>query len=765
MRQLTCLLSLVLLAAAAPPAVQAAVAVTRLEGFNKTWQFINTDAVYDEIEYPNGYYKDYNADGLPDYLVCLKASKGGSMRLFTLNTAASGGDKTYATHKTAGRDFTASPGAFMPHYVFTPRAPKADTPDLVVAGSNSTASSAECTNFTFHRLNKTDKAWATEKQWTITMPFKAVWVAQWPEYSYDSDDYPDFFIYNSVAPTGNRRFVLGYYNGQTGTLIWQRTLNLAPEDTGSAFPGMPSTSDIIIHPLPLLPVGRVGNGDFDNDGKPEIYCLYSYMTFDMEAGEMGHNMMINVLNSSGVPLPPYSASWTRLGPANAATSLLPSPNADYDQDGFRDLIVVNPNYTPNSLPVFQGYSLKKRMTLFSSTNTDFGNGIGDAAAFRTIEPINLSRYNHIDMTGDGKRDLHVYRDKGVFTDDEGDDYPMPLKIGLFHTVAGGRKMWLSSAATFANFDRAHMLANDFNYDDIYDFALFKNPTSPGAPTWTIGNTAITASGATLGKQFTYTSSASGLLGVDQEFFANSVVAGNLGDMDNNGQRDTWASLAWEIEDGGVTKRAGGSVVIYNTPPPSSSASASRYAALDVLVSNEDWTPYLMLNEATHMNNWTFVDNDKDSVTDDVTIWGTGVICALNFKTQGSYPAAGQAGSPTPAHGANAVVGAPLRWEPFDGAYEHSTYDVYLGASQSAVSNATRASAEFKGNLHAPLYLPRPALEAGKTYYWRVDTYNNWGKVTKGQVWRLGPGTSVTPTPTPTPTPVPTNAVGEWGSFE
>ena len=65
--------------------LQATISVTRLEGFNKTWQFINTDATYTEIEsFPSGYFKDYNADGITDYLICLK-SAAGSMRLFTLN--------------------------------------------------------------------------------------------------------------------------------------------------------------------------------------------------------------------------------------------------------------------------------------------------------------------------------------------------------------------------------------------------------------------------------------------------------------------------------------------------------------------------------------------------------------------------------------------------------------------------------------------------------------------------------------------------------
>ena len=568
------------------------------------------------------------------------------------------------------------------------------------------------------------------------MPFKATWVVQWPEYSLDGDDYPDFFIYNAIAPTDNRRFVLGLYNGQTGAQIWQKTLALDPGDTGSGYPGI-SLSNLIINELPLLPVGRIGNGDFDNDGKPEFYLYYTYGKM---AGGASYNTCITMLNASGNPLAPYPSTWTKVGPANTAGPLLSATRADYDGDGYRDLVLIYPHQTMAEtvpVPVFMGYSLKKRTVLFQSTNSDFGSTAEDASEFGTMEPCEFKRNAPIDLSGDGKLDLTVYRHKG----DLG-----PLQIGLFHGVGGaGRKLWLSSPTAFSNFDRAHMIANDFNYDNVDDFALVKNPTSPAAPTWTIANTALTKSGITLGKQFTYTSSATGVQGVDQDFLASSTTIGPFGDMDGNGQRDTWAGLSWELADAGVTKRAGGSLILYNTPPPSSSAAAARFAALDILVTNQDWYGAPMPGYAQTLNAYGYVDNDSDKVKDDVVVQWDQAIFALNFKAAGIYPAAGQATTPTPADGGSVKVGQPLRWEAPDGAYGSGSFEIYLGTNKTAVTSATHASAEYRGNQgFTALHLPRPALKAGTTYYWRVDTVNPWGQVTAGKVWRLGTSKNAVP---------------------
>ena len=61
-------------------------------------------------------------------------------------------------------------------------------------------------------------------------------------------------------------------------------------------------------------------------------------------------------------------------------------------------------------------------------------------------------------------------------------------------------------------------------------------------------------------------------------------------------------------------------------------------------------------------------------------------------------------------------------------------DIYLGESPSAVVLATRSSTEFKATLSDPNNVYRPAqLEAGRTYFWRVDTVTSTETV-KGEIW-------------------------------
>jgi hypothetical protein len=247
-------------------------------------------------------------------------------------------------------------------------------------------------------------------------------------------------------------------------------------------------------------------------------------------------------------------------------------------------------------------------------------------------------------------------------------------------------------------------------------------------------------------------------GANQDFTANSTTIGSIGDMDGNGQRDTWAGFFWELAASGVTQQAGGSLIVYNTPPPSSTSPASYFAALDLLVTGQDWFGAPMIRTARNLNDYSFVDNDGDKVNDDVVAWWDNAVFALNFKARGLYPAAGQTTTPTPANGGSVTVGQPLRWEAPDGAYGDGSFEVYLGTSQTAVATATHASPEYQGNLgYIASYLLRPALTAGTTYYWRVDSVNPWGQVTKGAVWRLGAGQPGTTT---------TNAIrgGRWELF-
>jgi len=76
---------------------------------------------------------------------------------------------------------------------------------------------------------------------------------------------------------------------------------------------------------------------------------------------------------------------------------------------------------------------------------------------------------------------------------------------------------------------------------------------------------------------------------------------------------------------------------------------------------------------------------------------------------------------------------PLGWTPGDKAAQH---DVYFGADQAAVANATTASTGiYRGRQLAASYTPAEALQwGGGPYYWRIDEYNTDGTTSAGKVW-------------------------------
>ncbi len=98
------------------------------------------------------------------------------------------------------------------------------------------------------------------------------------------------------------------------------------------------------------------------------------------------------------------------------------------------------------------------------------------------------------------------------------------------------------------------------------------------------------------------------------------------------------------------------------------------------------------------------------------------------QPKGIVPAAAlwpplHAGSPIPSNGQTGAKLTPLlRWTP--GIYAAS-HEVYLGADEEAVRNATKASPEFKATkaLGDESYNP-DKLAWHTTYYWRVDEVNN-----------------------------------------
>jgi parallel beta-helix repeat protein len=104
---------------------------------------------------------------------------------------------------------------------------------------------------------------------------------------------------------------------------------------------------------------------------------------------------------------------------------------------------------------------------------------------------------------------------------------------------------------------------------------------------------------------------------------------------------------------------------------------------------------------------------------------------------GDTPAKTSSATISPFDGEDGVgAGVILNWVADELATSH---DVYFGTSSGAVTNATTASGEFKGNqgIDATSYDPSGTLSDG-LYYWRIDEKNSNGSI-KGDTWSLEVG--------------------------
>lgn len=101
----------------------------------------------------------------------------------------------------------------------------------------------------------------------------------------------------------------------------------------------------------------------------------------------------------------------------------------------------------------------------------------------------------------------------------------------------------------------------------------------------------------------------------------------------------------------------------------------------------------------------------------------------------SFSTPGAVGSPNPYVGAENVNQTTiLRWVAGDDAGSHQ---VYFGTDKAAVSSATTASPEYKGNKNlADVQYDPGSLMAGMSYYWRIDEVNNLNPNSpwKGGIW-------------------------------
>ena len=79
----------------------------------------------------------------------------------------------------------------------------------------------------------------------------------------------------------------------------------------------------------------------------------------------------------------------------------------------------------------------------------------------------------------------------------------------------------------------------------------------------------------------------------------------------------------------------------------------------------------------------------------------------------------------------------LTWCPGTFAADVNGQDVYFGTDYSGVYNATTSSPQYKGRQSATIYIAT-GLEAGVTYYWRIDEVNGTN-IWRGSVWSFTTG--------------------------
>lgn len=628
-----------LLLAGATPG-RAGMTTTLRKGLTMNWFYYNTDANYPRQIGGPGYFYDYNKDGLLDYLILLQNPTTCNWRLFALNTAATGGEKTYAANRTAARDIAASFGNFVPETLYTPQSPSMSLPDLVILATNKASASASTfTQFKFRRLNETSTSFADDGS-LLTIPgVSSKFRIYWPNCSFDGDDYPDFIMYN--AEPINNQFTLRCYNGKltSSTPMWTRSLSLDAEDPGTGVDigsGAMLTPTLGVQVLPKLD-NNWQSSDFDGNGKPEIFLYYSFGKGTSFAN-MTAVLDIDLLNSSGGFVSPYSSTWTRVS-ADLMASAPPSPMivSDYNQDGYVDMVLMRQSFMTTTPSVFEAYNLKGRASLFKTTNKDFSlSGLSTPSVLDLYGYVpylhNKSTAGPADLTGDGYNDLDVYRMNAVAPS-------MPLRVALFHGYAGGgsnkgRRIWLQE---FANYSAANWNANDFDADGLQDYVLTKNPDAPSTPTlnkvtWKLATTSVKKTGISILKEFTYAPSHEfgTFNATTDEFQAYSGQFAGLGDLDNDGRRDTCGSFQCWFDRGGngtIDLSYGLLLVFDNT---SGSTAPETTAELEIKIKDEDWAPFPIMVYAFGPDGQTFVDNNGDGSVNDFAVRTEKAVHALSF---------------------------------------------------------------------------------------------------------------------------------------
>ena len=594
-----------------------------ISGLDLNWYFENDNTTWERFG-SQGYFHDYNSDGLEDYLF-FQRDTGNQSRLFCIDTSNSPDPKTYADDKTAWRVFDWVEGTFIPRALyFKKKHGETRTPDLVLRGRDKTD---DYTKIMFRRLNETNDKFPTEKSWEHSVNSDYVPTVRWSESDFNGDDYPDYIIYNYKHDDAGK-FFIGCYNGLDGSEIWSVELDKAADDQGVSIPGYTSSN------IQVMVAGSSGegyaNGDFDGNGKPEVVVYYTFMFMDIEDPMAGYfsRGLVQVLKSDGSFY--YSGGdWWTVYDYNIMIPLAGSTSWDYNGDDYVDFHLLNTGVGSDfSIPVLQTFDLKNKTGLFSTTNSDFGDVLEDVTMYYPMPVLSPGDHPYSDFDGDGYMDIVFTRMTPMMEQD--------VSFGVFHGYAGGgadagRKIWLTDQP---DYNYCLYGVNDWNGDGFLDHFLASIPGEPGASNiqWDIKLPYLGEADAGEHKTFSYAFPYEhGWNASEDSFSAQTISAGLMGDVDGDGQKDTECSLAAYIDNGddNTTDFALNRVHVFDNTP--SDQDPDITAEMEVTVTGEDINIASAVLTAYDNYKEQYIDQNGDGSPNDIVVTNQRVVFALSFQ--------------------------------------------------------------------------------------------------------------------------------------
>lgn len=592
-----------------------------ISGLDFNWYFENDSTTWERFG-NQGYFHDYNGDGLQDYLFVQKDT-GNQSRIFCIDTSNSEDPKTYETDKTAWRVIDWVEGTFIPRVAyFRKKKNELRTPDIVLYGRDRTDNYSK---FILKRLDETDTAFPDEKTWNHVVNKDYNPDLDWRDVDFNDDAYPDYLIYNH-SPDGSGKFIIGFYNGLDGSEIWTASLDKSADDIGISIPGM-TTSNVQVM---LAGTGdrNYSDGDFDGDGKPEIVIYYTFMYINPENPmEFYYKGLLHVLKSDGSDY--YAGgNWWEIYDYNIMAPLAGATSWDYNMDGSNDFHVINMGVGTNfDIPVLQTFDIKNKTYLFSTTNSDFGATIEDITGFAPM-PVMTYDNSTNDFEGDGVLDLVFNRMFQL----QGQD----ISYGLFHGYAGGganagKKIWLTQEP---DYNYCIYGVNDWNSDNFMDHFLIKNPAEPGANKvqWDYKLPFLDDAAPGEYKTFSYAADHDQAWNASTDaFISQTIAAGLMGDIDGDGQKDTMCSEAcyFDTGDDNTTDFALNRVYLFDNTPADQEPDIT--AEMEISVTGEDIDIASMLMIAYDFYKEEYIDQNGDGSPNDIIVNNQRAVFGLSFQ--------------------------------------------------------------------------------------------------------------------------------------